>query len=192
MMTIRASVALVTTVFLVSASLLAQTSSKIEKSSSARDRLNYFVGTWRMEVQIKASPFGPRTFFATEQNDWMPGRLLLISRQEGEAAAAIDGLVVMGYNPEEKAYTYHVVKSTGELEDLKGTLEGNTWTWTSDGTTGNGAVRTRLTIQEASSASYTLKFETASEGRAWSTVMEGKVTKALTDAQARQDVAYRR
>jgi hypothetical protein len=164
----------------------AQTPSEIQKPGPAQQKLNYFAGTWRLEVHMKASPFGPRAFFATEHNEWMPGGLLLVSRQEGETPA-VGGLAVMGYNTQEKAYTYHVVKSTGEVEDLKGTLEDHTWTWTGDG---SGAAKTRLTIKEVSPVSYALKLETASEGRDWSTVMEGRATKALADA--RQDVAYRR
>jgi hypothetical protein len=182
--------AVVLAAIVVGASLAgAQTPSEIQKPGPAQEKLNYFAGTWRLEVHMKASPFGPRAFFATEHNEWMPGGLLLVSRQEGETAVAAGGLAVMGYNTQEKAYTYHVVKSTGEIEDLKGTLEGHTWTWTGDGTTGS-ALKTRLTIKEVSAVSYALKLETASEGRDWSTVMEGRATKALADA--RQDVAYRR
>jgi len=114
---------------------------------------------------------------------------LLVSRQDGETAAASAGLAVMAYNTQEKSYTYHVVKDTGEAEDLRGSLAGDTWTWTSS-PAAKQAPESRLIVQEISPTSYTLKFETSREGRDWSTVMEGKAVKVAT--RTRQDVAFLR
>ena len=168
---------------------MGQTTSATEKSRAA-EKLNYFAGTWRLEVQMKIGPLGSRAFVGTEHNEWMPGGLLLLSRQDGETAVASRGLAVLGYSAEEKAYTYHVVKDTGETEDLKGTLEDHTWTWTSFATAGKPGPRSRLMIEEISPTSYRLKFETAPEGRDWSTVMDGNAVKILP--HARQDVAFLR
>ena len=171
----------------VSTFAVAQTS---DESSVALGKLNYFVGTWTLEVHMKISPFASRTFFGTEHNEWMPGGSLLVSRQEGEAAPASGGLAVIAYNTQEKTYTYHVVKETGEAEDLKGTFEADIWTWTSSPAAGNEKRHSRLTIQEISPTSYSLKFETSPEGHDWSTVMEGKAVKFAT--RTRQDVAFLR
>ncbi|HXW91633.1 MAG TPA: hypothetical protein VEK33_13875 [Terriglobales bacterium] len=175
----------------VGASLaVAQTTSRSEQSGSALGKLNYFAGTWRLEVHMKMSPLGSRAFFGTEHNEWERGGSLLVSRQEGLPAEGSGGLAVMAYNPQEKAYTYHVVKDTGEAEDLRGMLEDHTWTWMSDSASGNQVPRTRFIVQEISPTSYSLKFETSSEGRDWSTVMEGKAVKVLKNAH--QDVAFLR
>jgi hypothetical protein len=173
---------------LVSSFTAAQTSAT-EKSGAA-EKLNYFVGTWSLEVHLKIGPLGSRAFFGTEHNEWMPGGLLLMSRQEGETAVPSAGLVVLAYNTQKKAYTYHVVKDTGDTEDLSGTLEDHRWTWTSFTTPGKQVARSRLIVQEISPTSYSLKFETAEEGHDWSTVMEGNAVKILP--HARQDVAFLR
>lgn len=169
---------------------VAQTRSASEQSSAALGRLNYFAGTWRLEVHMKISPFGSRAFVGTEQNEWERGGSLLVSRQEGEAAPVSGGLAVMAYNAQEKAYTYHVMRDTGEAEDLRGTLEDHTWTWMSYSASADRGPRTRFIVQEISPTSYSLKFETSSEGRDWSTVMEGKAVKVVTNAH--QDVAFLR
>jgi uncharacterized protein DUF1579 len=177
---------------LISVSLLAaQTGWESQRAVPAHDKLNYFAGTWNLEVHVKASPFVSKAFFGTEHNEWTPNGSLLVSRQEGDAALAAGGLVVMAYHPQEKTYTYHVVKSTGETEDLRGTLDGNAWTWTNDQpTSGKGTAKSRLTITELSPVSYSLKLESALDGTDWSTIMEGKATKVVP--HARQDVAFLR
>ena len=181
----RISAVLVLTVTGVSWAL-GQTTPTSEQSSAALGRLNYFAGTWQLEVHMTMSPLGSRAFFGTEHNEWERGGSLLVSRQEGLPG----GLAVMAYNPREKAYTYHVVKDTGEAEDLRGTLADHTWTWMSYSASGNPAPRTRFIVQETSPISYSVKFETSSEGRDWSTVMEGKAVKVLPNAH--QDVAFLR
>jgi hypothetical protein len=188
-MAYQAKVSAVLLVAIVSSFMAAQTSSETGKSAAA-EKLNYFVGTWRLEVHMKIGPLGSRTFFGTEHNEWMPGGFLLVSRQDGETAPASGGLAVMAYSPQEKTYTYRVVKDTGDTEDLRGTLEDHTWTWTSLPGPGKQGQQSRFIVQEISPTSYSLKFETAEEGHDWSTVMEGNAAKILT--HARQDVAFLR
>jgi len=185
----RVSAVFLLTIGLLSSFSMGQTRSASEPSRAA-EKLNYFVGTWRLEVHMKIGPLGSRAFFGTEHNEWLPGGSLLVSRQDGETAVASEGLAVLAYNAEQKAYTYHVVKDTGETEDLRGTLADHTWTWTSFQTAGKPGPQSRLIVEELSPTSYRLKFETAPEGRDWSTVMDGNAVKILT--HARQDVAFLR
>jgi hypothetical protein len=44
----------------------------------------------------------------------------------------ITGTGYLGYNPEDKVYTYHEFSSDGETVDARGTVDGDTWTWTSE------------------------------------------------------------
>ncbi|MBV8893475.1 MAG: DUF1579 family protein [Acidobacteria bacterium] len=170
---------------LAATALIAQTASEVQ-------RLKYFVGTWTVEVHMTAGPLGSRSFLGTERNEWLPGSSLLVSRQKGEAELAEGGLAVIAYNAQLRKYTYHVLKNTGEIEDLAGRLEGRTWTWTSDEISDKSgrAVKTRLTIDELSPASYDLCLEIASDGHEWSKIMEGKATKVLQ--RVRRDVAFLR
>ena len=44
-------------------------------------RLDYFVGTWKLEADLNPSPFSPAgKFTRTEHNEWMQGGFFLISR----------------------------------------------------------------------------------------------------------------
>jgi len=183
----RVSGVLLAAVIVASGMAVAQAT---EKSAGALEKLNYFVGTWSLEVHMKISTFGSRAFFGTEHNEWMPGGFLLVSRQDAETAAGAGGLAVIAYNTQEKLYTYRVVKDTGDTEDLRGTLEDHTWTWTSLPGPGKQGQQSRFIVQEISPTSYSLKFETAEEGHDWSTVMEGNAAKIVT--HARQDVAFLR
>jgi hypothetical protein len=171
--------------------VLAQSRPKVQARDSAPEKLNYFAGTWTIEVQMKANALGSRAFFATEHNEWMPGRSLLVSRQEGDTVLGGSGFAVMAYDCDEKVYAYHIVKSTGETEVLKGKLEGNTWIWTSEGTAkADEGGKARLIVTELSPTSYTLKFEAASNEHGWSTILEGKATKVIPHTH--QDVAFLR
>src|SRR5262252_1679912 len=83
--------------------LMAQTSSQ---SQPPRERLNYFAGTWNIEIQMKTGALNSRAYFATEHNEWVPDHSLLLSRPEGDVTIPAGGLTVMGYNAAKNAYTY--------------------------------------------------------------------------------------
>ena len=142
-------------------------------------KLEYFAGNWTMEGDMKPSPFGPGgKFTATEHNEWMPGGFFLVSHSdENTPMGKGNGLAIFGYKSDEKVYTYHGFNSMGEAEAAKGTLEGDTWTWTNEDKVGGKVMRGRYTVKQLSPASYTFKSEMAPESGDFSTVMEGKATK---------------
>lgn len=176
-----------TLVVLMASLLTAQTDSE---HKSARDKLNYFAGTWKVEVHMAAGALASRTYFSTENNEWAPDHSLLLSKPQGDVALA-GGLAVMGYSPSKQVYTYHILKSTGDTEDLQGTMQDQTWTWMSDEVRTRGqSTKTRITMKEISPTSYTLRVETLAAGEAWSTVMEGTAKKVLVHSH--QDVAFLR
>lgn len=84
----------------------------------------------------------------------------------------------MGYDPEAKVYTYNEFNSAGEAERSTGNVEGDTWTWTNEAKMGGAVMKGRFTVKVLSPTSYTFKFETSPDGTAWTTMMEGKGTKA--------------
>lgn len=164
------------------------TTSLFGQASSESQKLDYFAGTWKLEIHLNAASLSGKTFHETEHNEWMPGRALLLSRQDADDGANA-GVTVLAYDPQNKTFRYHQIKSNGDLQDLRGTFENGTWTWMSAGVS-NQTSKTRLIIQEVNDTSYTLKLESATEGRDWSTVMEGKASKVLT--RGHQDVAFLR
>lgn len=147
-------------------------------------RLEYFVGTWNAEYEIKAGPAGPGgKMTAVDQNQMMPGGFFLETRTDGQGSMGVlKGLAIMGYNVAEKVYTYDSFNNFGEADHFKGTVQGDTWTWNSEGVMGGKPTRLRFTAKEVSATMYTMKFEMGT-GDAWTTVMEGKATKGNKAAE---------
>lgn len=147
-------------------------------------KLDYFAGAWKSSGDLKPSPFGPGgKFTATEQNSWMSGGFFLLSHaDENTPMGNGKGMAVFGYDPEEKVYTYNAFNSMGQAEHAKGTLTGDTWTWTNEEKMQGKLMRGRYTVKVVSPTSYTFKFEMAPEGGDWTTVMEGKATKSAAAA----------
>ena len=87
------------------------------------------------------------------------------------------GLGILGYNAEDKVYTYYGVDSLGLSEQGRGQNEGKTWTYTSESKFGGKPVSGRYTITELTPTSYTFKYEMSSEGSPWAVFVEGTSTK---------------
>lgn len=145
-------------------------------------KLDYFVGNWKSEGNLKPGPMGPGgKFTSIEHNHWMSGHFFLTSQANGTGVLGnIVEVAYFGYNTDEKTYTYDAFNSMGEAEHFKGNVEGDTWTWTSTGKMGEQSMKERFTLTVASPTSYTYKFEVAPEsGGDYSTVVEGKTTKLI-------------
>ena len=143
-------------------------------------RLDYFAGTWAVEGDMKPSQFGPGgKMTEVEHNDWEQGGFFLFCKLEFKSAMGDGtGLSIMGYDPGNKVYSYDSFNSWGEAEHAKGTVSGDTWTWTSESKMMGKPTQTRFTVKELPPASYTFKFEMAGADGAWATVMDGKATKS--------------
>jgi hypothetical protein len=160
------------------------------QTSPEAENLNYFAGTWRLEIHLRDSLVSGRVFFGTEHNEWLPGRSLILSRPD-ESNALGAGVTVMGYNREQRAYTYHQIKATGQEQDLFGTFQDGSWVWTSHETLANSkSLQTRLIMKTISKTCYSLVLETADDEQNWTVVMDGIATKVVP--RAHQDVAFLR
>ena len=84
---------------------------------------------------------------------------------------------MIGYSTSSKAYTYREFNSWGEFEDSRGTLDGDTWTWTSDEKMGDTVVKGRFAMKFTSPTAYTFTYETSQDGAKWTEVVDGKATK---------------
>jgi hypothetical protein len=87
------------------------------------------------------------------------------------------GTAYMGYNSDDKMYTYDAFSSMGENIHSKGTLDGDTWNWANEMKMGPQTMKARYTMKILSATSYTFKFEMSQDGTKWDTMMEGKATK---------------
>ena|SRR5215467_996905 len=143
-------------------------------------KLDYFIGNWKSDGEMKPGPFGPGGKMAmTEKVSWMDGNFFAVinSNYDAGTMGKGTGVAYMGYNTEDKVYTYDEYNSQGEAEHSKGTVEGDTWTWTSDDKMNGMAFKSRFTMKILSPTAYTFKFEMSQDGTTWNTMMEGKAVK---------------
>ena len=145
------------------------------------NKLNFMVGDWTTEGTFVPGPPGtpPSKFTSTDHNQWMDGNFFLVSNSEAnmEGMGKIKGLVVMGYDPDQKVYTYRSFNSMGQSEYSTGTVNGDTWTWTGDEHFGGMTFKGRVTMKVLSPTAYNIKFELSQDGQTWFPAMDGKATK---------------
>jgi hypothetical protein len=137
-------------------------------------KLAYNVGTWNIEGEAKA--FGPMPggkITSTEKCDWYSGGFFVTCRTEGTGPmGASKGVSFMGYDPSEKVYTFHEFSSMGDAIQAKGTVDGDTWNWTSESKMGDAKMSARVTIKHVSKTEYTFKLEMSQNGGDFSVVEE--------------------
>lgn len=144
-------------------------------------KLDYFVGTWNSEAEMKPSPFGPGgKVTGTDHCEWMQGNYFLIIHSTFSSQTMGNGVeyAVLGYDTNKNQYTYASYNSEGEHEVATGTLdaEGKVWTWYSSPDAPE-PMKWRYIETVLSPTSYAVKFEMSKDGNTWSTLMEAKVTK---------------
>ncbi len=142
-------------------------------------KLQYFVGQWKFDGDNKESPFGPAgKFSGTETCEWFAGGFQVICRGETTAPTGkATTLSIVAYDQETKEYTYYGIDSTGFSALARGTVKGDTWTYTWSGTVGGKPAKIVATMQTSPSF-YTGTTEAAFGGgplAAFSTVKETRV-----------------
>jgi hypothetical protein len=150
------------------------------KPAPEHKKLDMLAGAWVLEGDVKPNPMGPGGKLSEKEKcEWMEGGFFLVCRVEFQTANSGrgSGLSVLGYSTAEKAYTYREFNSWGEFEDSRGSLDGDTWTWTSDEKMGGTMVKGRFTMKFTSAASYTFAYETSGDGAKWTALVEGKAAK---------------
>ena len=132
-------------------------------------KLHFFVGlTTTQGVMTVGTTQVP--FTATGRAKWMPGGRFVEHQSEYSSASGKGTLMeVMGWDDKKKVYT-HNSYSGGVHVVSTGTLEGDTWTWTSvDG-------RSRHTITMTSPTTSAFKAAITEDGKTWVTLSEGTRT----------------
>jgi hypothetical protein len=151
------------------------------KPGPEHQRLGYFVGKWKAEGELKPGPMGPGgKFTSTDTCEWFEGKYSVVCRSEGKMPAGPSKSIgILGYSPEEKVYTYYGVDNSNmTMASIpKGTLEGDTWTYTDEGTMGGQKVKSRVVIKELSPTTYSFRMDMQGPDGKWMPVMESKNTK---------------
>jgi hypothetical protein len=144
-------------------------------------RLGYFVGKWTSEGEMKGMGEGPAgKTTTTDTCEWFDGHFAVICRSEGTTPMGPSKSIgILGYSPEEKVYTYYGIDNSnmGMASVPKGTIEGDTWTYTDEMTMGGAKVKSRVTIKELSPTAYTFRMEAQGPDGKWVPMMETRNTK---------------
>ena len=159
---------------------LAQGPPPMPKAGAEQQRLHYFVGNWKNEGEMKASPFGPAGKFSSTDEAHMLGDFYLVTHSKGTGPmGAITEVAIIGYDAKQKAYTYDDFNTMGQHERSTGNPSGKIWTWTSNEEFGGKKMMGKFVLNEVSPTSYTYKFDMSTDnGKTWEHIMEGKATKA--------------
>jgi hypothetical protein len=177
----RMTASVVTLAMLCVGAAAAQQTQAPPKPGPEHQKLGYFVGTWSSTGDLKPSPFGPGGKVAmTDSCEWFEGRYAVVCRSEGTSPTGpTKGIGIMGYNPEEKVYTYYGLDNTvmNMASVPKGTVQGDTWTYNDEAMMGGKRVKSRFVLRTGSPTSYTFKWEMEEAPGKWSTILEGTSTK---------------
>lgn len=142
-------------------------------------RLGYFVGEWTSEATIHPGPMGAGGK-ATGQSKcrWLDGNFFVSCMDESTTPMGkMSGLGVMGYDASKKVYTWSGFNNIGQAETATGSVSDKTWTYVGENAINGKTMKTRYTLVETSPTAYTFKFEAMTDGSAWTTVIDGTVTK---------------
>lgn len=143
-------------------------------------KLDLFAGNWTVEGEMKpvAGGNGGR-FSENERCEWMDGNFFVVCKADFKSSmGTASGVSFMGYSPDDKSYTYREFNSMGEFMESKGSVEGDTWTWIGDEKMGPKTWKGKFTMKLTNPTSYTFTVEMSEDGTKWTTVMDGKATKA--------------
>jgi Protein of unknown function (DUF1579) len=156
--------------------LLAQAPPAPPKPGPEHKKLEYFLGKWTVEGEIKANEFVPAGKTVSTETDTLgPGGFYVEARAEGGQLPTRLG--IMAYDSHAKVYTEYHADSVGLVGTGTGSVNGNTWTWMEEDKFAGNAIKGRTTITALSPTQYTIKYEMADEKGGYTTILEGKATK---------------
>jgi Protein of unknown function (DUF1579) len=173
-MSTRSSVAVILICGLTSL-LLAQAPPAPPKPGPEHKKLEYFVGKWTVEAEIKANEYVPAGKTVSTETDTLgPGGFYVERLSESQLGT---NLGIISYDSHAKVYTSNYASSVGLVGAATGSVNGNTWTWMVEDKFAGQAVKGRTTITTLSPTQYTIKYEVADGNGGYTTLVEGKATK---------------
>jgi hypothetical protein len=155
--------------------LLAQAPPAPPKPGPEHKKLEYLLGKWTVESEIKANEYVPAgKGLSTVTYILEPGGFYIESLAEGQIPRTFG---IIAYDSHAKAYTSFYASSAGLVGTGIGSVNGNTWTWMVEDRFAGKSVKGRTTITTLSPTEYTSKYEMADGKGGYTTLVEGKATK---------------
>jgi hypothetical protein len=154
------------------------------KPTPEHEKLGYFVGKWTMEGELKETPMGPGGKLTAKDNcEWFEGKFAVVCHTTGTSPmGSTKGIGILGYSPEEKAYSYYGLDNSGQVQMTvpRGSRDGEVWTFTDESKMGGKMIKSRYIIKEVSASEYTFKWEIQTDDGKWAEVLSGKETKVAS------------
>jgi uncharacterized protein DUF1579 len=145
-------------------------------------KLDTFLGAWTTEGTISPGPWGTGgKVTGSGTNEWMSGNFFLVGHADSTMPPEVGGQSkaesFMGYDSSENVYTLDEFDSKGRRVSWKGTVTGDTWTFTTNQNYAGQDVKERMTIKVLSPTSHSVKVDVSIDGTNWMPFMEVKSTK---------------
>jgi hypothetical protein len=149
------------------------------KPGPEHKKLDMFAGSWTLAGNIKPGSMGPGgDMTENEKCEWTEGDFFVVCHTDYKGPMGNGtGVSYMGYSTDDKSYTYREFNSWGEFVDSRGSHDGDSWTWTNDEKMGDKTIKGRFTMKVTSPTTYNFTYEMSQDGKAWTTIMDGKATK---------------
>jgi hypothetical protein len=163
--------------------LAAAASAQMQAPGPEVQKLDVFAGSWTLTGDLKPGSMGPGSpggsITESETCEWMEGKFYLVCHTDFKGSMGNgSGLSILGYSTKDKNYTYREFNSWGEFEDSRGSVDGSTWTWTSDENFNGTPMKGRFSMKISSPTAYDFAFDVSQDGTKWTTIMDGKATKS--------------
>lgn len=161
------------------ATLSVQAQAQAPKPGPEHARLSVFLGKWNFEGQAQASPYGPAgKQTSADTFEWLPGSFFMSHHWDvRQGGVDIKGMEILGYDSRGKTYTSRFFDNFGNSGSVKGSVEGNTWTWTAESEVGGKPLKERGTNVVTGDV-ITSKWEYSTDGSTWKPNFEVKGTRA--------------
>ncbi len=154
---------------------VAQAPPEPPKPGPEHKKLEYFLGTWKTEGEVKANPYMPAGKSVTTQRYTLgPGGFSVECLSEGQMPTTHS---IMAYDSHAKLYTTFYASSAGLVGGGTGTIDGNTWTWMLEDKWFGKAFKGRTTVTVKSASQFTAKYEYLDPNGSYVTITEGTATK---------------
>ena len=146
------------------------------------EKLAYFLGPWSNEGEMMPGPMGAGgEVQGRDLCRWMPGNFFVgCMMQTRGPMGMMQTQGIMGYDAEKKVYMWWSFDSLGQHETATGTLKDGTWTWMGESRVAGKTVKSRYTISDTKPDGYSYRWESSPDGKKWTALMTGKVTKMAT------------
>jgi hypothetical protein len=185
----RATVIVGTLMLVLCATMaLAQAPPGPPKPGPEAKKLGVFVGKWIADGDVKPGgmlgPGGKSP--GTESCEWTSGGFAVLCRESATVPGMgkITDVSITSYDVEAKNYVFFQVNNWGAIWTARGTLDGDTWIWTSQDTVNGKTMQLRFTQKWTSKDSYDFKTEAGPKADSMKVMMDGKETRVTATKPA--------